>query len=462
MTAILPRPRGWPSILLARAGTADPTDLDAAVAGGAFDGLRRAIRELGPAGTIAEVEASGLRGRGGAGHRTAAKWRTAASTPARNRYVVANGYGADPGASTDRTLLEADPYAVVEGVAIAAFAIGAEEAFISVRSAATEAIRRLQAAVDAASSRNFIGDDALGSGRRIEIEVRPVQGAYMLGEETVLLKALDGKRGQPEQRPPHPATRGFRDAPTVIQNVQTLAAVPWILRNGAKAFAAIGIGDAPGTILVDVRGQGRAGVAEIPMGTPLRDVVALGGRSRTGRSVKAVVVGGPTGGILPASALDTPYTFEALRAAGAHVGSGSVIVADDRTCVVDLARLLTRYAADEACGKTIPCRIGLRRIAEIGERLTTGTSRGGDLDLLTDLAVDVVGSGLCDHERLATLPMLSGLRFFRDEVDAHYERGVCPAGVCRPISVGAGAAAGTRRAAASTRRPAAAAARAQV
>jgi NADH-quinone oxidoreductase subunit F len=219
----------------------------------------------------------------------------------------------------------------------------------------------------------------------------------MLGEETVLLKALDGKRGQPEQRPPHPASRGFRNAPTVIQNVQTLAAVPWILRSGSAAFAAIGASDTPGTILVDVRGHARSGVAEIPFGTPLRDVVALGGSARTGRSLKAVVVGGPTGGILPASALDTPYTFDAIRAAGAHVGSGSVIVADDRACVVDLARLLTRYAADEACGKTIPCRIGLRRIAEIGERLTSGTSRGGELELLTDLCADVAASGLCDH-----------------------------------------------------------------
>ncbi len=445
MTAILPLPRGWPSILLARRGVADPADLDAALAAGAFEGLRRAIRELGPTGTIAELEASGLRGRGGAGHPTAAKWRTAAGTPARARYVVANGYGADPGAATDRTLLETDPYSVVEGAAIAAFAIGAEEAFITVRSTASEAIRRLRAAVDTASSRNFIGDDALGSGRRIEIEVRPVQGAYMLGEETVLLKALDGKRGQPEQRPPHPATRGYRNAPTVIQNVQTLSTVPWILRNGAKAFAAIGTGDAPGTILVDVRGAGRSGVAEIPFGTALRDVVALGGAPRAPHRVKAVVVGGPTGGILPASALGTPYTFEALRSAGAHVGSGSVIVADDRACVVDLGRLLTRYAADEACGKTIPCRIGVRRIAEIGERLTSGTSRGGDLDLLADLCADVVGSGLCDHERLATLPLLSGLRYFRDEVDAHYLRGQCQAGVCRPIALGIAARARTRR-----------------
>jgi NADH:ubiquinone oxidoreductase subunit F (NADH-binding) len=439
VSAILPSPRAWPSILLERAGAADPTDLDAAREAGAFKALDQAIRVLGPAGTIDEVEASGLRGRGGAGHPTAAKWRTAASTPAKSRYVVANGYGADPSASTDRTLLETDPYAVIEGVAIAAFAIGAEEAFISVRSTATEAIRRVQAAIDAASARNFIGEDALGSGRRIEIEVRPVQGAYMLGEETVLLKALDGKRGQPEQRPPHPATRGFRDAPTVVHNVQTLAAVPWIIRHRSKAFKATGTDDAPGTILVEVRGPERSGVAEVPFGTPLRAVVALGGKPAKGHKLKAVVVGGPTGGILPPSALDTPYTFAALREAGAHVGSGSVIAADDRACIVDLARLLTRFSADEACGKTIPCRIGLRRLAEIGERLATGTSRGGDLELIVDLSADIVGSALCDHERLATLPMLSGLRSFRDEIDAHLLRGECPAGVCRPMTIGAGA-----------------------
>ena len=365
------------------------------------------------------------------GHLTAARWRSAAATEARARYVVANGYGADPAATTDRTLVETDPWAVIEGAAIAAFAIGAQQVYLSVRATDTEAVRRLQAAVDAASSRNFVGDDVLGSGLRIEVEVRPVQGAYMLGEETVLLKALDGKRGQPEQRPPHPATRGFRGAPTVVQNVQTLAAVPWILRKGAKAFAKIGVGGAPGTILVEVRGHQQAGVAEVPLATPLEQVVALGGKAGAGRRLKAVIVGGPTGGILPPSQLKTPYAFEDLRGVGAHIGSGSVIVADDRACVVDLARLLTRYSADEACGKTIPCRIGLRRIAEIGERLTTGTSRGGDLGLLEDLSADVVGSALCDHERLATLPMMSGLRWFRDEVDAHYLRGECPAGVCR-------------------------------
>src|SRR6185369_12988416 len=213
----------------------------------------------------------------------------------------------------------------------------------------------------------------------LEIEVRPVQGAYMLGEETVLLKALDGRRGQPEQRPPHPATNGLRGLPTVVQNVQTLAAAAWIVRNGAKAFRAIGLPEAPGTILVQVRGADAAGVAEVPLGTPLRDIVRLA--STRGHKTKAVLVGGPSGGILAAEALATPYTFDAIRAAGGHIGSGSVVVADERACVVDLARVLTRYCADEACGKTIPCRIGTRRLAEITERLADGTSRAGDLDL---------------------------------------------------------------------------------
>lgn len=439
MTTFLPTPSAWPSILLARRDAADPTDLASAVRAGAFGGLTKAVRELGPAATIGLLEEARLRGRGGSGHLAAEKWRAAARTPAKARYVVANGYGADPAAATDRALLETDPYAVIEGAAIAAFATGAEEVHIAVRAGASEAIRRLDAAIVAALEAGFIGDDALDSGRRIEVVVRPVQGAYMLGEETVLLKALESKRGQPEQRPPHPSTKGLRGQPTVVQNVQTLAAVPYIVRHGAAAFLKVGDREAPGTILVEVRGPDGAGVAEVPLGTPLKDVIALVGAPARGRKVKAVVVGGPAGGILPATQLGTPYSFEGLRAAGAHIGSGSVVVADDRACVVDLARILTRFCADEACGKTIPCRIGLRRIAEIGERLTAGTSRGGDLQLLEDLSADVVGSALCDHERLATLPLMSGLRYFRAEVDAHLERGECPAGVCRPATLAAAA-----------------------
>lgn len=436
---MLKTPKGWPSILLPRTPVADPADLDAAMAAGAFKGLRLAMRDLGATGTTAAIGASGLRGRGGAGYPAADKWRAASATPAGNRVVVANGYGADPSSVTDRILMERNPFAVIEGLAIAAFAIGAGEAIIAVRADATTAIRILEAAIGAAQDAGLVGNDMFGPGRHLDMTVRTVQGAYLLGEETILLKALEGKRGQPEQRPPHPATRGLRGLPTVVHNVQTLAAIPWIVVNGSDAFAKIGAPECPGTMLVQVRGPEASGVAEVPMGTNLRDISALAGTPSGARSLKAVLVGGPSGGILPPEALDIPYTFDGLKAAGAHIGSGSVIVADDRACIVDLARVLTRYCADEACGKTIPCRIGTRRLSEIGDRLAFGTSRAGDLDLITDLASDIVGSALCDHERLATLPLVSGMRYFRAELDEHLERSSCPAGVCHPIAMTASA-----------------------
>jgi NADH:ubiquinone oxidoreductase subunit F (NADH-binding) len=439
MVDLLRTPSAWPRILLAHAGVADPTDLDLAVAGGAFEGLRQAAHDLGPTGTIALIAASGLRGRGGAGYPTADKWRVAASVDASRRFVVVNGYGADPSAATDRTLLELDPFSVIEGAAIAALAVGADEIVIAVRADATEAIRRLEAAIGAARDGGFAGPDALGAGGDLEITVRPIQGAYLLGEETVLLKALEGKRGQPEQRPPNPAERGLFGQPTVVQNVQTLAAVPWIVRNGPEAFAAIGAPGTPGTILVHLRGAAGEGIAEVPLGTPLRELVELAGAMPRGRSVKAVLVGGPAGGILPPAALDTAYAFGPLRDAGAHVGSGSIVIADDRACIVDLARVLTRFCADEACGKTIPCRIGLRRLSEIGTRFTDGRARPQDAGILTDLAHDISASALCDHERLATLPLLSGMRYFASELDEHIHRSTCPAGVCSPIGL-AGAA----------------------
>jgi NADH:ubiquinone oxidoreductase subunit F (NADH-binding) len=437
MAARLPTPAAWPTILLDRADAPDPTDLDAAVRGGAFEGLTRSVRDLGPTGTIASIGAAGLRGRGGAGYPAADKWRTAAGTPAPRRYVVANGYGADPASGTDRFLMEQNPFAVIEGAAIAAFAIGATEAIVAVRAEATETIRRLEAAIGAAEEAGFLGFDVLGSGHDLAMAVRPVQGAYMLGEETVLLKALEGKRGQPEQRPPHPAERGLHGMPTVVHNVQTLAAAPWIVRHGAEAFAATGGEGNPGTVLVQVRTPGGEGIAEVPLGTPLRAIVELGGALPRGRTIKALLVGGPSGGLLPAELLDTPYTFEALRSAGAHVGSGSIVVADDRACVVDLARLLTRFCASEACGKTIPCRIGTRRLVEIADRLIDGRPRPDDFTLLTDLSADIVASALCDHERLTTLPLASGMRYFRSELDDHLLRSSCPAGVCHPIAVAA-------------------------
>ncbi|HEY6569205.1 MAG TPA: NADH-ubiquinone oxidoreductase-F iron-sulfur binding region domain-containing protein [Candidatus Limnocylindrales bacterium] len=441
MTAFLTTPRDWPAVLTGRVAALrkDPGDLDAATRAGAFEGLRIAIRDLGPTGTIATIAASGLRGRGGAGFPTGDKWRAAASQPAGQRYVVANGYGADPGVRTDAVLLAADPWLVLEGLAIAAFATGATEAILAVRADDQALVTRLEGAALAAEEAGFLGDNVLNSGQRVTVTIRPVQGAFMLGEETVLLKALEGKRGQPEQKPPYPTEKGLFGRPTVVNNVQTLAAVPWIVRQGSAAYAAIGAEDSPGTVLVQLRGPAGGGIAEVPLGTPLRKLVDLaGGKGK--QTVKAVLVGGPTGGLLPPDQLDTPYTYGPLREAGAHMGSGSVVVADERACIVDLARLLTRFSADEACGKTIPCRIGLRRLYEIGDRIATGRPKPTDAVLLGDLAHDVAASGLCDHERLATLAFTSGMRYFRSEIDDHILRSSCPAGVCQPIAVAAGAA----------------------
>jgi NADH:ubiquinone oxidoreductase subunit F (NADH-binding) len=266
-------PAAWPKILLERAAAPDPTDLDAATRAGAFDGLRRVIRNFGATATIAMISSSGLRGRGGAGFLAADKWRTAATTDAPRRYVVINGYCADPATGTDRFLLERDPYAVIEGAAIVAFAIGAGEVIIAVRSDATAAIRGLESAIGAAEEAGFIGFDILGSGHDVAVTIRPVQGAYMLGEETVLLKALEGKRGQPEQRPPHPAERGLFGMPTVVHNVQTVAAVPWIVRHGADAFVATGTTDSPGTILVQVRTPAGDGIAAVAASRPSSSAV---------------------------------------------------------------------------------------------------------------------------------------------------------------------------------------------
>jgi len=441
MSTFLPTPRDWPLILTGRAETlaADPSDLDRAVAAGAFDALRKVVRDLGATGTIATIAASGLRGRGGAGIPTGEKWRAAASRDTDRRYVVANAYDADPGVHTSAALLGADPWIVIEGLVIAAFATGATEAILALRADDPALVTMLEGAVLAAEEAGFLGHDVVGSGHRVTVSVRPVQGAYMLGEETVLLKALEGKRGQPEQQPPYPTERGLWDRPTVVNNVQTLAAVPWILREGGQRFAAIDGGAGAGTILVQLRGPAGAGIAEVPMGTPLRTLVDLAGGSGS-RPLKAILVGGPTGGILPADLLDTPYAFETLRDAGAQIGSGSVVIADDRACVVDLARLLTRFAADQACGKTIPCRIGLRRLSEIGDRIAEGRSRPTDATLITDLAHDIAASALCDHERTAVLPLTSGMRYFRSEIDDHLLRSTCPAGVCTPFAVAAGAA----------------------
>ena len=443
MSDFLQTPADWPLVLTGRAAVlaADPFSLDAAVAAGAFASLKEVATILGAVGALNAVAAAGLRGRGGAGYPAADKWRTAMTVYSGQPYLVANGYGADPGSHTDASLLAADPWAVLEGMAIAALAIGASDAVLAVRADDAALVSKLEGAVLAAEEAGFLGDDAAGSGKRVTVTVRALQGSYMLGEETVLIHALEGRRAQPDQRPPYPAVRGLFDKPTVVNNVQTLAAVPWIIANGARAFAKIGASTCPGTVLVQLRGPVGGGVAEIPTGTTLRALVDLAGGTGM-HALKALLVGGPTGGILPPDLLDTPYEPAALRAAGAHLGSGSVVIADDRACVVDLARLVTRFAADQACGKSIPCRIGLRRLSEIGERIAAGKPRANDAVTLGDLAHDIAASALCDHERTATLALAATLRYFRPELDDHLLRSTCPAGVCTPIVVGGAASRG--------------------
>lgn len=431
MVTILPAPAAWPRILLPADGPTDPLDLDGAVAAGAFTGLRRATRELGPTGTIATIAAAGLRGRGG-GFPTAEKWRTVASQPGRTRFVVVTALDGDPGVAIARELLTRRPYAVLEGAAIAALATGATTIVVAVRGEDGAGVRALETAVAAATEAGYLGDNALGLGTTLAVEIRPVRGGLLLGEETVLLNVLANRRAQAEQRPPYPSEHGLDGRPTAVNNAATLAAVPWIVVNGADAFAAIGDPRAPGTALIQLSGAvATPGIAEVPTGAPLADIVDLAGGVPPGRSLKVLLVGGPSGGLLPAGLASTPYSFGPLRAAGAHPGSGSILVADESACVVDLARLLVRFCADEACGKTIPCRIGTRRMAEIAARMAAGLARPSDRGLALDLAADIDGSALCDHERQACNPLLTAIRHFGPEVDDHF-RGTCPAGVCLP------------------------------
>jgi NADH-quinone oxidoreductase subunit F len=447
---ILKTPRSWPKVTLGRE-TANGTLLSFADAekAGAWRAWRATADVEAPETLVDVIRRSGLRGRGGAGFVAARKWRQVwEAFDAPQKYVVANGYEADPGTFADRLLMERDPHAVVEGVALAAYAVGATKAIIAVNAGYAAAIERLRGAIAQAEEAGLIGTDAVGGAITLHVEVRPVQGAFLLGEETVLLKALEGKRGMPEQRPPYPAEKGLLGKPTLVHNVETLATLPWIVSNGADAFAGIGAKESPGTKLIQLAGAvARPGVAEVPVGTKLGDVIEkVGGGTRDGATLKLAIVGGPLGGLLPRDALDVRVDFGALTAAGATLGSGSIVLADESACAVDLGRLLERYASDEACGKSIPCRIGLKRLVEIADRFGQGHQRPQDRDLLIDLSSDVIESGLCNHERLAPDPLLSGLRYFADEYEAHLVHGRCPAGVCDLARVAsAGGASRSRR-----------------
>jgi len=435
-TRVLAGEKGWPHVLFGRSYDAD-AGLAAAERAGAWSAWRTTTADLGPETLIRLVGEAGLRGRGGGAYPTADKWRTCRAQPSATRYVVANGYEADPGSATDRTLMEHDPHGVLEGVALAAYAVGATRAFVAVRADATVAVRRLAAALREAEEAGLIGHDSAGKGIALRIELRELQGAFVVGEETVLLRAIEGKRAMPDQRPPYPAVRGLWEEPTVVNNVATLAAVPWIVTNGAAAFRKLGAADEPGTALVHISGAVKEpGVLEVPTGTPLKAIVKAAG-GETGK-LKAVLVGGPSGGFLPADALGTAYGRASLHEVGAIVGSGSILVVDQGACIVELATLLERFMSDESCGKCIPCRIGTRRLVELGERFTGGRPRPGDVQLLTDLSADIRDGSLCGHGITAPNPLTSGMRYFAAEFEDHISRSTCPAGVCSPLRVAGG------------------------
>jgi len=396
-------PKGWSQLLFAA-----PAEPWAAL---------RAAASAGADSTTATLIAAGLRGRGGGGFLTGAKWQATAAESASEHYAVANGYESDPAVFTNRLLMEENPQAIVEGLAIAALTVGAREAFIAVRAEYTEAIKRLEAVIASAEREGILGATLLGTGRELIITVRPLQGSSMIGEETVLMKALAGKRGQPEQTPPYPSEIGYLGKPTAVNNVATLAAVPWILNNGAAAFAQIGDNGQPGTVLVQISGSvANPGVLEVPTGTPLSEILAAAGGTASGASIKALLVGGPTGGFIPANLFGgTPYSGAGLKSLGAHVGSGAMLALDSAVAIPELATMLTRWCADEACGKTIPCRIGTRRLAETGQRFVDGLAGPADTERLQKLAADVSDSALCAHEALAPNPLLTGVRYFASE-----------------------------------------------
>ncbi len=434
---VLPIPEDWPRLLLPPATddpAYNPTDLGAAVTNaGAFNGLKEAVR-ISAGEMVAMLNRSGLRGRGGAGFSTAEKWRACALAVADQKYVVVHGYQADPAVYTDRLLLERNPFAVLEGAAVAAVAVGASEVILALRADWPETVSILEKAVAEAEEAGYLGDDVLGSGRDIHVTIQPLGGAYMLGEETVLLKGIEGRRGQPEQQPPYTTAKGLHGKPTLIHNPQTFAVIPGIVTGGPETYASDEARGGRGTVLVQVSGSvANPGIAEVPIGTPLGEIVELAGGVPGPHTLKALLVGGPSGGILPAEAASTGYDFESLQAAGAYMGSGSIVVVDERSCMVDLATVLTRFCADQACGKTIPCRIGLTRLAEIGARFVEGQPRGDDVGRLQDLSADIVASRLCEHERRATQPLLSVVRYFREELDAHILQSTCPTGICQPL-----------------------------
>ncbi len=420
-------------------GEVDPTDIEEYQRLGGFQALRQCLGAGGgdalpPEAIIDTIERSGLRGRGGAGFPTGRKWRIVRDTGMPEKYIVCNGDEGDPGAFMDRMILESYPYRVIEGMILASIAVGAHEGIFYIRAEYPLAIRRVRAALAHCEEAGFLGENILGSGHSLRARVMEGAGAFVCGEETALIASLEGRRGMPSFRPPFPAQRGFRDAPTLVNNTETLALIPWILRHGAEQFAALGTEKSRGTKVFSLAGKtARGGLIEVPMGVTLDHIVReIGGGVQDGRSFKAVQIGGPSGGCIPARLGGTPVDYEALAGVGAMMGSGGLVVLDDQDCMVEMTRYFLSFTQTESCGKCTPCRVGTKRMLEMLTRLCEGQGKPGDLEELERLAHMVKAQSLCGLGKTAPTPVLTSLRYFRDEFEAHLA-GRCPAGVCKKL-----------------------------
>ncbi len=420
-------------LVLANSGLIDPERLEAYVARGGYQALAHVLREMSPEEVCEVIRGSGLRGRGGAGYPAGLKWELVRKTRAERKFVVANGDEGDPGAYMDRTLMESDPHRVLEGMAIAGYAVGAEQGFVYVRGEYPVAAKRLERAIRAAERRGLLGSRVLDSNFNFRIDIRIGAGAFVCGEETALMASIMGKRGQPQPRPPYPAESGLWGHPTLINNVETFGNIVPVIQMGAKAYAAIGTAKSAGAKIFALAGKvANTGLIEVPMGITLREIVfEIGGGIPDGGQFKAAQTGGPSGGCIPAQYLDSPVDYESLRALGSIMGSGGLIIMDDRSCMVDVAKFFMEFCMDESCGKCVPCRVGTVQMHRLLERITNGSATMQDLALLEELCTMVQETSLCGLGASAPNPVLSTLRYFRDEYEIHIKERRCPAGVCQ-------------------------------
>lgn len=417
---------------LANCGHINAECIDEAIAVRGYEALSKILEENNPDAVIDEIEKSGLRGRGGGGFPTGKKWRFTAANRGGKSYVVCNGDEGDPGAFMDRSIMEGDPHKLLEGMAIAAFAIGADEGYIYVRAEYPLAIKRLRKAIADAEERHFLGDNIMGSNFSFHLHIKEGAGAFVCGEETALIASIEGERGMPRPKPPFPANKGLFGRPTLINNVETLANVPVIMLKGADWFAQMGTETSKGTKTFALTGEvNNTGLIEVPMGTTLREIVFdIGGGIRGGKKFKAVQIGGPSGGCLTEEHLDLPMDYDSLIKAGAMVGSGGLVVMAENTCIVEVARFFMNFTQNESCGKCVPCREGTKNMLKILEKIVAGKGEMKDLDTLEELALAVKDGSLCGLGKTAPNPVLSTLKYFRDEYIAHIKDKKCPAGVC--------------------------------